>query len=185
MSNMHHELHHLHASAGLEACFPGRVGIVGASAIGIGIAIELLDADVPVTLYEADTAALAAALAQIRSGWAGTQDKRLALLAGTVNFHHLKDADLVVDASATPGREALFQRLDQTAKHGAILATAAADTGVDRLAGSTRRPHAVLGLKTGSGEAWEMRPGRETSNAAVATVSALARRLHGAARRGA
>lgn len=177
MSNMNHELQHLHALTGLEARSIGRVGIVGASATGIAIAIQLLDADVPVTLYESDPAALGVALAQIRSGWVDTQDRRLALLAGTVNFHHLKDADLVVDATATSGREALFQRLDQTAKHGAIMATAAADTGVDALARATRRPGDVLGLRVNGGPSWELLPGRETSGAALATVSGLARRV--------
>ena len=178
MSNMQHELQHLPASAGLEARTVGRVGIVGASSTGIGIAIQLLDAGVPITFYEADAAALGVGLAQIRSAWTDTDDSRLALLAGTINFHHLKDADLVVDASETEGGEALFRRLDQTAKHGAILATAAAGAGVDRLAGATRRHGEVLGLRVDRAQVWELVPGRDTSDPTLATVGALARRLH-------
>ena len=182
MSNMKHELHHLPALEEANARAVGRVGIVGASSTGIAIVTQLLDAGVPVTLYEPDIAVLRAALSQIRSPWSGGQDRRLALLAGTVNFHHLKDADLLIDATQGPGGEQLFGRLDQTAKRGAILATVAGVARVDALAGCTRRPGEVLGLRVPAqagqaGQAWEPVPGRETSGATLATVIALARRL--------
>lgn len=181
MSNMNHELHHLSALDEADARPVGRAGIVGATPTGIAIVMQLLDAGVPVTLYEPDAAALAQAVAQIRSACADTRDRRLALLAGTVNFHHLKDADLLVDATEGAGREQLFHRLDQTARRGAILATTAADVRLDELARWTRRAGEVLGLRIPHGQAWEPVPGKETSATTLATAIALTHRLHGLA----
>lgn len=170
-----------------------RVGIVGASSAAVGIAMNLLDADVPVTLFEHDGAALAQALAQVREEYARAvaqgdlsadgRDRRLALLAGAVNFHHLKDADLIIDGARAgmPGQDQLFGRLDQVAKRGAILVSTCPRTGIDGLAARTRRPGEVLGLRlAGAGSqqpAWELVPGKDTSGDTLATVSALAHQL--------
>jgi 3-hydroxyacyl-CoA dehydrogenase len=172
----------------------GRVGVIGANADSLGIVIRLLDAGVPVTLFEPGRDALAELVALVRTGFEAAvargelgpfeRDRRLALLAGTVNFHHLKDCDLIVDAVSTgcASKEALFRRLDQVAKPEAVLATLATDISVDHLAGCTRRSRDVLGLHVSwsptAGEVWQPMPGRDTSDATVNTVIALARKLH-------
>ncbi len=172
----------------------GRVGIIGANATSLGIAVSLLDADVPVTLYEREREPLDQIIALARSGYRTAvakgalrpeqRDRCMALLAGTVNFHHLKDCDLIVDATCTDraGKEQLFRRLDQVAKPGAVLATQASDAGVDHIAGCTRRAGDVLGLhvsrSSNTGERWQIMPGKDTSGASLATVIALARKLH-------
>ncbi len=176
-----------------EARTVGRVGIVGANAASLGIVTRLLDAGVPVTLFEPGRDALDDLVALARAGYAAAvargelasreRDRRLALLAGTVNFHHLKDCDLIVDAVLTDcaSKETLFRRLDQVAKPDAVLATLAKDVSVDLLAGYTRRARDVLGLHLAQppavGEVWTPMPGRDTSDATLNTVSALARKL--------
>jgi 3-hydroxyacyl-CoA dehydrogenase len=160
----------------------GRVGIIGANAIGIGIAASLLDAGVPVTLFELERESLDRGIALARPQPDG-RDRRTALLAGTVNFHHLKDCDLIVDAvdADTAGKEKLFRRLDQVAKPGAVLMTLASDASVDRIAGCTRRPGDVLGLHVAhsptTGEKWQIVRGKGTSDQTLDTVTALARKL--------
>ncbi|XYJ11151.1 3-hydroxyacyl-CoA dehydrogenase NAD-binding domain-containing protein [Telluria sp. B2] len=172
----------------------GRVGIIGANPMSLGLAVSLLDADVPVTLLERERASLDQAIEHARSGYRTAvakgelgpeqRDRRMALLAGTVNFHHLKDCDLIVDAACTDraGKENLFRRLDQVARSGAVLATLASDAGIDHIAGCTRRAGDVLGLHVSSssntGEIWKIVPGKDTSGASLATVIALARKLH-------
>lgn len=172
----------------------GRVGIIGANAMSLGIAVSLLDAGVPVTLFESERASLDKVIALARSGYRTAvaqaalgpdqRDRRMALLAGTVNFHHLKDCDLIVDAACTDrtGKEKLFRQLDQVAKPGAVLTTQAPDASIDHIAGCTRRPGDVLGLhvpdSSDMGEIWKIVPGKETSGASLATVVALARKLH-------
>lgn len=171
----------------------GRVGIIGANGMSLGIAVSLLDADVPVTLFDPERESLDKMIAQVRSGYrtAAAQgelghderDRRMALLAGTVNFHHLKDCDLIVDAelSDRTGKEKLFRRLDQVARFGAVLTTRASDAGVDHIAGCTRRRGDVLGLHVSASsdteEIWTLAPGKETSGEALGTVIALARTL--------
>jgi 3-hydroxyacyl-CoA dehydrogenase len=108
----------------------------------------------------------------------------MALLAGTVNFHHLRDCDLIVDTVSTDsaGKEKLFRRLDQVAKPDAVLATLASNVSVDHIAGYTRRSRDVLGMHVSSsptiGEIWKLVPGRDTSTGTLDTVIALARKLH-------
>lgn len=191
----------LSIAPGVAARPIGRAGIIGANAIGVGIAMDLLEAGVPVTLFELERTTLDAVIARVRAAYGHSvakgelapeaRDRRMALLAGTINFHHLKDADLIVDTvpAAMPAREQMFRRLDQTARRGAVLTTARALDGVDRLAACTRRQGEVLGLRlpdpADTEQVWELVPGRGTSEASLATVIALARQLHKTAALGA
>jgi 3-hydroxyacyl-CoA dehydrogenase len=175
----------------------GRVGIVGANTMGVGIAMHLLNADIPVTLFELERASLDKGIALARSRYqdsvmsgelaAGQRDRRMALLAGTVNFHHLKDCDLIIDAVCTDMgvKEKLFRRLDEVAKPGAILMTCTSDGDVTRIAGFTKRPADVLGLDV-SGPAnamamWQLVCGTATSAETLATAIALVQKLRGVA----
>jgi 3-hydroxybutyryl-CoA dehydrogenase len=161
----------------------GRVGIVGANATGIAIAIGLADAGIPVTLYDAGRASLDEVLAQAR---AGGRDGGRALLATTVNFHHLKDCDLILDTEDgdRAAKEALFRRLDQAARLGAILATCRPEVGLDAIAGSTRRSGEVIGLLVGQSAptVWGVVPSRHTSADTLGAVNALLQRLQDAGR---
>ena len=178
MSNMNDDSRSALAPANASPRALRRVGIIGATAPGIGIAMDLLDAGVPVTLFELERAALDAVLAPARG-----DGRRMALLAGTVNFHHLKDCDLVIDTVRTDGagREGLFRRLDQTARPGAVLMTLGTPEGIDRIARCTRRSGEVLGLQlagtAAQGPVWELVPGSATTGATLATVIALAGEL--------
>lgn len=161
----------------------GRVGIVGAVGVGAGIAARLLEAGVPVTLFDSDRMALDAAAAPAAAG----HGRQQALLAATVHFHHLKDCDLIIDAAAIDGagREALFRRLDQVARWGAVLATCTPEAGLDRLAACTRRPGDVLGLRVRGAAAadapWQAVPGKATAGASLDMLGALGARLRRAA----
>jgi 3-hydroxyacyl-CoA dehydrogenase len=197
MSNMNDESRGALALANTIPRTVGRVGIIGATTMGVGIAMNLLDADVPVTLFDFAREPIEQGMGLARSGYrdavaqgALAQDKfdrRMALLAGTVYLHHLKDCDLIIDAACTDlaGKEKLFRRLDQIAKPGAILMTNAAHGGVDRMAGCTRRAGEVLGWHAPSpanaGGMWEVVCGKETSAQALATVIGLAPMFHEAA----
>lgn len=160
----------------------GRVGIVGANAASIAIAMGLADAGIPVTLFDADRASLDKGLAQAR---AGGRVGRMALLATTVNFHHLKDCDLVVDTEEgdRAAKEALFRRLDQAARLGAVLATCRPELGLDVIAGCTRRAGEVIGLLVGQSAptVWGVVPTRHTSAGTLDAVSALLQQLQDAA----
>lgn len=171
----------------------GRVGIIGATTAGAGIAMRLLDACIPVTVFDTERASLDRTLATARSRYqdavangdlaAEARDRRLALLAATLHFHHLKDCDLLIDALATEigAKEKLLRRLDEVAKPGAVLMTCDANCDIDHLARISRRQGEVLGLRFPSSAneigAWECVRGRGTSEEALATASALVRNL--------
>ena len=167
----------------------GRVGILGANDMGMGIARRLLAADIPVTVYEVARAPLDVATAAMRSAYqesvangeltAGQRDRRVALLAATVNLHHLKDCDVIVDTlDIDPdAKEGLIRRLNEVARPDAVLMTCVADRGVEQFAALARFPANVLGLRLPAGaparQPWELVPGRATSRQALATAGRL------------
>lgn len=169
-----------------------RVGIIGATATGMGIARDLLDADIPVTVYEPAREALDTATASVRSACeasrvageltAAQRDRRVALLAGTINLHHLKDCDVIVDAmgAGTDVASGLVRRLNELAKPGAILMACAASCDIDQVASLARYPENVLGFHVsdaGATQVWEFVPAKPTSASTVATAAALVQAL--------
>jgi 3-hydroxyacyl-CoA dehydrogenase len=170
-----------------------RVGIMGGGAPGMELARSLLDADIPVTVFDPARDVLDQATAAVRAHYheaysagqltAAQRDRRVALLAGGINLHHLKDCDVIVDALGTgiEGREALIRRLDEIARPGAVVMTCAPYDDIDRVASLTRCPDNVLGLKASPGangrRAWQIVPGRTTSAQALATAAGLLRAL--------
>lgn len=163
----------------------GRVGIIGANKVGIGIAKALLEADIPVTMFDKRDA-LDRGLALLRAACVQAGHKRdrcLALFSATPRFHHLKDADLILEVmpTETEAREKFFRWLDEIGKPDAILVTHAAGAQLDRIARLTRRPADVLGLDffrpDDSDEQVKLVCGRETSGDTSATVLALLGRI--------
>lgn len=164
-----------------------RVGIVGAGATGI--AMNLLDADMPVTLFDTERASTVGAVATVRSAYerqvaagrltSDQRDRRLALLAGAANFHHLKDCDLILATlpSDLPAAEKLFRRLDELVTRNTIFVTRHALPELAQLARCTRRPADVLGMRCANPadplSSFELVRGKETSQDAFATVDAL------------
>jgi 3-hydroxyacyl-CoA dehydrogenase len=170
-----------------------RVGILGATAIGMDMARSLLDADIPVTVFELSRESIDQATASVRSDCrhafdageltSGQRDRRVALLAGTVNLHHLKDCDVIIDAlgAGMEAREGVLRRLYEVARPGAILMTHTSNGGVDHVAALARRPDNVLGFHVSHGPngtpAWEFVQGRATSGQALAIATGLVRNL--------
>lgn len=166
----------------------GRVGIIGANGMSIGLAVGLAAADIPVTVFD-EREALDQGLALLRASYtdavsrgALTADqcqRRLALFGPAVRFHHLKDCDLVIEVMAIDAatREKFFRYLDEIGKPSAIMVANASGSSLDRIARCTRRPGDVLGLRfpdpaIPSRQATLVRA-RETSGEAFATAAAL------------
>lgn len=136
----------------------GRVAILGSSTMSIGIAMALLDADIPVTVFDRRDA-LDNGLVLLRSSYeksvlsgilpAGRRDRRLALFGATDRFHHLKDCDLIIEVMPvqTAVRTKFFRWLDEIGKPDAIMVANASHPALDDIARVTRRPWDVLGLQ--------------------------------------
>ena len=171
-----------------------RVGIIGANSIGMGVAMAVLDADIPVALFEPARELLDRATSSLRSGYedactageitAAQRDRRVALLAGTVNLHHLKDCDVIVEVTGA-GRDAtgvLVRRLNEVARQDVILVARIAACDIDDVASLARHPENVLGFHLAEGPdatlVWEFAAGRATSERTLATAAALVQALH-------
>ncbi|HUX73254.1 MAG TPA: 3-hydroxyacyl-CoA dehydrogenase NAD-binding domain-containing protein [Steroidobacteraceae bacterium] len=134
------------------------VAIVGAGTMGGGIAMNFLNAKIPVTLLDAQQQALDRGVATIRRNYENSAKKgklraeqiaeRLDLLRPTLSYDALADADLVIEAvfEDYAVKEAVFRQLDAVAKQGAMLATNTSTLDVNRIAAFTRRPQDVLGM---------------------------------------
>lgn len=187
------------AQAGFAPPF-SRVGIMGAGETGMDLAAGLLEADIPVTVYELAREPLDLATAAMRSTYqdavsdgeltVAQRDRRVALLAATINLHHLKDCDVIVDVLCTDAaaRDGMLRRLNELAKPGAVLiacvteadANVDASAEVNRIATMMRFPGNVLGLRrqNGAGAAqWELVPAKATSERALATATRVVQNL--------
>ncbi|HKR88995.1 MAG TPA: 3-hydroxyacyl-CoA dehydrogenase NAD-binding domain-containing protein [Phenylobacterium sp.] len=132
-----------------------RVGVVGAGAMGGGIAMNFANIGVPVTLVEMKQEALDHGLSVIRGNYersrgAGPEEteKRMALLAGALDMAALADCDLVIEAvfENLDVKKDVFRKLDQACKPEAILASNTSFLNLDEIAAATGRPGQVIGL---------------------------------------
>jgi 3-hydroxyacyl-CoA dehydrogenase len=126
--------------------------------MGGGISMAFANAGIPVTLTDVSQAALDAGLAKIRKNYersvsrgsikADHMESRMKLIAPTVDFCALRNADLVIEAVCENMdlKKETFARLDRTAKPGAILGTNTSTLNIDEIAAVTKRPQDVIGL---------------------------------------
>ena len=134
------------------------VAVVGAGTMGTGISINFLNAGIPVRLLELNQDALDRGVGRIREVYEGQLKKgkldaakleaRMALLKPVLDYPHIADVDLVIEAvfEEMGVKEKVFRTLDATLRPGAILATNTSTLDVDRIAAFTARPQDVIGL---------------------------------------
>jgi 3-hydroxyacyl-CoA dehydrogenase len=170
-----------------------RVAVIGAGTMGGGIAMAFLNAGFPVAILETSQAALDRGVAGIRGNYesgvkrgkldAGEADARTRRLTPTLSYEAISDADLVIEAvfEEMGVKEAVFRKLDEVMKPGAILATNTSTLDVDRIAAATSRPEDVVGLHFFSPanvmRLLEVVRGEKTAKEVLATVMQLARRI--------
>jgi 3-hydroxyacyl-CoA dehydrogenase len=135
-----------------------KVGIIGAGTMGGGIAMNFVNAGIPVTIVEVKQDALERGLKVVRGNYERSArngrfpmsevDKRMGLIAGSLNMEALKDCDLVIEAvfERMDVKKDIFRKLDEICKPGAILATNTSGLNIDEIASVTKRPEAVIGL---------------------------------------
>ncbi|MFT4243041.1 MAG: 3-hydroxyacyl-CoA dehydrogenase NAD-binding domain-containing protein [Acidovorax sp.] len=170
-----------------------KVGVIGAGTMGGGISMNFLNAGIPVTILETKQEALDRGVgviqknyeAQVKKGKlkADKYEQRMALLSTTLNYDDLKDADLIIEAvfERLDVKEAVFKKLDEIAKPGAILASNTSTLDVDKIAAFTKRPQDVVGMHFFSPanvmKLLEVVRGKETAKDVLATVMQLAKKI--------
>ena len=169
------------------------VAVIGAGTMGGGIAMNFLNAGIPVKMLEMKQEALDRGLATIRKNYESQvkkgklkqdkYDQRMNLLSTTLAYADLKDADLVIEAvfEEMGVKQKVFEQLDQVMKPGAILASNTSTLDVDKIASFTKRPQDVVGMHFFSPanvmKLLEVVRGKQTAKDVLSTVMALGKKI--------
>ena len=170
-----------------------RAAVIGAGTMGGGIAMNFVNAGIPVVLLETKQEALDKGIATIRKNYENTMKKgkltpekfeqRVGLISGTLAYADIADADIVVEAvfEEMGVKEAVFKQLDAVMKPGAILASNTSTLDVDQIASFTARPQDVIGTHFFSPanvmKLLEIVRGAKTGKDVLATTLALSKKL--------
>ena len=170
-----------------------KLAVIGAGTMGGGIAMNFLNAGVPVVILEMKQEALDKGVGVIRKNYEAQvkkgklkQDKldaRMALLSTTLNYADLKDADMVIEAvfEDMAVKQKVFSTLDEVMKPGAILASNTSTLDVNQIAAFTKRPQDVIGTHFFSPanvmKLLEVIRGEKTAKDVLATVMQLGKKI--------
>ncbi len=170
-----------------------KVGVIGAGTMGGGIAMNFLNAGVPVVVLEMKQEAIDKGFGVIRKNYEAQvtkkklkQDKldeRMGMLSSTLDYADLKDCDLIIEAvfEDLGVKEKVFGALDAVAKPGAILASNTSTLDVNKIASFTKRPQDVVGMHFFSPanvmKLLEVVRGEKTAKDVLATVMAISKKI--------
>jgi 3-hydroxyacyl-CoA dehydrogenase len=170
-----------------------QAAVIGAGTMGGGIAMNFVNAGIPVVLLETRQEALDKGIATIRKNYENTMkkgkltqekfDQRVGLISGTLSYADIAQADIVVEAvfEDMGVKETVFKQLDAVMKPGAILASNTSTLDVDQIAGFTKRPQDVIGTHFFSPanvmKLLEIVRGKATGKDVLATTLALSKKL--------
>lgn len=169
------------------------VAVIGGGIMGCGIAINFLNAGIPVTLLEVTAETGAAAKQKIEGIYTSSvakgrmSEEQMAhavdLLTVSDNYVDLSTADLVVEAvyEDIDVKKQVFEKLDKYAKPNAVLATNTSFLDVDEIATATNRKGDVIGLHFFSPAhimpLLEIVKTSDTEKGVIATAFALAKKI--------
>jgi 3-hydroxyacyl-CoA dehydrogenase len=167
--------------------------VIGAGTMGGGIAMNFVNAGIPVTMLEMQQEALDKGLATIRKNYENSMkkgkltqeqlDQRMGLITGTLSYEAIGGADIVIEAvfEDMAVKEKVFTKLDEVMKPGAILASNTSTLDVDKIAAFTKRPQDVIGTHFFSPanvmKLLEIVRGAKTAKDVLATVMDLAKKI--------
>jgi 3-hydroxyacyl-CoA dehydrogenase len=169
------------------------VAVIGAGTMGGGIAMNFANAGIPVTMLETSQAALDKGLSTVRKNYENTLkkgrltqdefDQRIEQITGTLSYDDIKTADLVIEAvfEDMQVKKQVFEKLDQVAKKGAILASNTSTLDLNKIAEFTQRPQDVIGLHFFSpanvSKLLEIVRGAKSAKDVVATSMAVSKQI--------
>jgi 3-hydroxyacyl-CoA dehydrogenase len=170
-----------------------QVAVIGAGTMGGGIAMNFLNAGIPVKLLEMKQEALDRGTATMRKNYEAQVKKgklkpekyqeRMALLSTTLSYADIAQADLVIEAvfEEMGVKERVFRELDRVCKPGAILASNTSTLDLNAIAAYTGRPQDVIGMHFFSPanvmKLLEVVRGQHTGKDVLATVMALSKKI--------
>ena len=170
-----------------------KVGVIGAGLMGGGIAMNMANVGIPVTIVDTQQESLERGLGTIRKNYENTAKKgrlsaeqvetRCGLIQGTLAIEDLADCDLVIEAvfENMAVKKDIFANLDRVTKPGTILASNTSALDLNEIAAATKRPEDVIGLHFFSPanvmKLLEVVRGDKTANDVIKTAMAFAKRI--------
>ena len=171
-----------------------KVGIIGAGTMGGGIAMNFVNAGIPVTILETSQEFLDKGLAVVRGNYersakkgrftAEQVEQRMGLLTPTLDYAAIGDVDMVIEAvfENMDIKKEVFAKLDAATKHECILASNTSTLDVNAIASVTKRPDKVIGTHFFSPanvmRLLEIVRGEKTSFETLATAQAVAKTIN-------
>ena len=134
------------------------VGIIGAGTMGGGIAMNFLNANIPVTLLEQKQDALEHGISVIKKNYQRSVNSgrmteqaleaRMALITPSLDYSDLSSVDLIIEAvfETMEIKKDVFRKIDAIAKPSCILASNTSYLDLNEIAEATKRPQDVIGL---------------------------------------
>ncbi|CAG0935740.1 3-hydroxybutyryl-CoA dehydrogenase [Thermoflexales bacterium] len=135
-----------------------KAGVVGAGAMGAGIAQVISYSGLPVVLKDVDQAMLDKGLAHIRSIYEGRVEKgkmsagemqsKLDLITPTLDYGEFAEVDIVIEAVPEKMglKQHIFQELDKVCPAGTIYASNTSALSITEMGRATQRPPKVIGM---------------------------------------
>ena len=135
-----------------------KAGVVGAGAMGAGIAQVISYSGLPVVLKDVDQAMLDKGLAHIRSIYAGRVEKgkmsagemqsKLDLISPTLDYGEFADVDIVIEAvpEKMSLKQRIFQELDAIVPEGTLFASNTSALSITEMGRATKRPNKMIGM---------------------------------------
>ena len=171
-----------------------KVGIIGAGTMGGGIAMNFVNAGIPVTILETSQEFLDKGLAVVRGNYersakkgrftAEQVEQRMGLLTPTLDYAAIGDVDMVIEAvfENMDINKEVFAKLDAATKPECILASNTSTLDVNAIASVTKRPDKVIGTHFFSPanvmRLLEIVRGEKTSFETLATAQAVAKTIN-------
>jgi 3-hydroxyacyl-CoA dehydrogenase len=161
--------------------------------MGGGIAMNFVNAGIPVTIVERDRDALDQGLAVVRKNYERSAsrgsippeavEQRMGLITGSTDKADFAECDIVIEAvfEDMELKQSIFRELDQICKADALLASNTSALDINEIASVTSRPQSVIGMHFFS-PANVMRllenvRGDKSSDTTVATAMAIGKRI--------
>jgi len=171
-----------------------RAAVIGAGAMGSGIAQVLSQSGMEVVLKDVAQEYVDRGLANIRKMYdsrvkkeiltAAEADYLFGMVKGTTSYEGLENVDIVIEAALEQidVKLELFSQLDQICQPRTILATNTSALSISEIAAATRRPDRVIGMHffnpAQTMKLVEVIPGLKTASETTETAMQLCRELH-------
>jgi 3-hydroxyacyl-CoA dehydrogenase / enoyl-CoA hydratase / 3-hydroxybutyryl-CoA epimerase len=135
-----------------------KAAVVGAGAMGAGIAQVISYSGLPVVLKDVDQAMLDKGMAQIRAIYQSRVDKgkmstgelesKMALVTPALDYGEFADVDIVIEAvpEKMPLKKKVFADLNAVCPAGTIFASNTSALSITEMGTATKRPHKMIGM---------------------------------------